>query len=115
MDRMIAYCGLVCSECGAYRATVADDRDELQKMADKWAAEFGTAISPDDCRCMGCPGERKPRISYVDQCGIRACATGRGLEHCGACGDYACERLLKWFEGCPQSRATLDSLRSGAV
>jgi hypothetical protein len=32
-DRIIAYCGLVCTDCPAYIATQADDRVALERVA----------------------------------------------------------------------------------
>ena len=29
MDRMVAFCGVICSDCPAYLATQANDRDAL--------------------------------------------------------------------------------------
>jgi hypothetical protein len=33
MDKIIAYCGLVCADCPAYIATPANDREALERVA----------------------------------------------------------------------------------
>ena len=42
MDRMVAFCGLVCTNCPAYIATQADDRAALERVAAQWREEFNT-------------------------------------------------------------------------
>ena len=36
MDKIIAYCGLVCSDCSAYVATQANDQEALERVAAQW-------------------------------------------------------------------------------
>jgi len=46
MDRIIAYCGLVCSDCPAYTATQADDRAALERLcAANLVANLGTTAA----------------------------------------------------------------------
>ena len=111
MDPIIAYCGLVCSDCPAFKATAANDQEALKELAGNWSKEFGAEISPEGCMCVGCLGDRGPQIVYLEQCGIRKCAVARGLENCAHCDDYACEILGNWFESVPQSKEKLDSIR----
>ena len=75
-DKMIAYCGLVCSECEAYQATQANDMPALEALAVRWSAEFNGDLKAADCLCDGCLGEGR-QIGHCAECGIRACA----LEH----------------------------------
>ena len=37
MEKIIAYCGLICSECPAYIATQKDSDEERKKVAEKWS------------------------------------------------------------------------------
>lgn len=48
MDKMIAYCGLVCTNCPAYVATQADDRDALEKVAAQWREQFNSPEITND-------------------------------------------------------------------
>ena len=41
MEKMIAYCGLVCTDCEAYIATQANDLAALEKMAARAREESG--------------------------------------------------------------------------
>ena len=43
-QRMIAYCGLDCSECEAYQATKKEDIEKLKAVAEKWSAHFVKAL-----------------------------------------------------------------------
>jgi hypothetical protein len=36
MSEMVAYCGLLCNECLAYKATVADDMALREETAAQW-------------------------------------------------------------------------------
>jgi len=38
--RIVAYCGIVCSDCEAYRATQSGDREALKRVAAKWRVEY---------------------------------------------------------------------------
>jgi hypothetical protein len=111
MDPIIAYCGIVCTDCPAWKATKANDQEALKELAANWSKEFGVEISPEDCRCVGCLGDKGPQIGYLEQCEMRKCAVPKGVENCAHCDDYACETLQKWFESVPQSKEKLDSIR----
>ena len=54
MDKIIAYCGLLCSECGAYIATLNDDNKKRKEVAKQWSEEYGGDITPEDINCVGC-------------------------------------------------------------
>ena len=111
MDEIIAYCGLVCSDCPAWRATRDGDDEALAGVAALWSKQFGIDFAPDDCRCTGCIGEERPQISFIAECRIRKCAMGRGLDSCARCDDYPCKLLQKWFENVPESRERLEAIR----
>ena len=56
-------CGLLCGVC-AYRESMG---------------------------CAGCVNIEKP--FWGDGCPVKSCCEGRGLEHCGLCGDFPCQLL----------------------
>ena len=112
MEPIIAYCGLVCSECPGYIHTQTGNRAELDKLAAQAREEMGIAdATAESVMCDGCLGVGR-RISYCAQCGVRACALARGVLHCAVCPEYSCTTLDKFLEMVPSARATLDSLRS---
>ena len=48
--KMIAYCGLVCSDCEAYVATQANDQDALVRVRDHWRQEYDAPAMSVDAR-----------------------------------------------------------------
>ena len=42
MSKIIAYCGLVCSDCAAYAATQSNDPAALERVAAQWREEFSS-------------------------------------------------------------------------
>lgn len=49
--------------------------------------------------CGGCVEIQKP--FWGESCPIKTCCEGRGLDHCGQCGDFPCG-LLKQFAYDPE-------------
>ena len=114
MDRMVAYCGLVCTECEAYLATQANDLPALEQMAQKAREEFGMPDTmADGVRCDGCLPADGYKCGYCAHCQVRACAIERGLPNCAHCDDYACEKLEAFFGMAAGARGVLDEIRAG--
>ncbi len=100
MSEIMAYCGLMCSECPAYKATVADDTSMREKTAEMWSRNYGSDIKPGDINCLGCDSE--VLFGHCNVCEIRACAKDKALENCGKCESFACgkvEGVLNYDEG----------------
>ena len=114
MDRIVAYCGLVCTDCPAYTATQADDRTALEQVAAQWRKEYNAPnITDESVICDGCLGSEGRHCSHCYQCDIRACGMERGILNCAYCDDYACEKIERFFGFVPAARATLDAIRQG--
>ena len=113
MDKMVAYCGIVCSECPGYIATQKDDDEERRKVAEAWSKEFSAEIKPESINCDGCLATTGRLIDYCASCEIRKCAQERTVENCAHCGDYACDRLDKWFRDVPSAKKVLDEIAHG--
>ncbi len=111
MDKMIAFCGIVCTECPAFLATQKDDDNERMKVAELWSKEYKTEIKPQDINCDGCLSEDGRLFSHPRVCEIRKCGQERNVKNCAYCDDYACEKLNKFFEMAPDQRATLEEIR----
>jgi hypothetical protein len=112
---MVAYCGLVCTECPAYRATQAGDRELLAETAERWSAP-GYQVKPEDILCDGCLGGGERMTTFCATCPVRACARDRGVAHCGECDRYACNRLEgHWqrIKAKDEAKPVLDRLRPG--
>jgi hypothetical protein len=100
MSEMVAYCGLLCNECLAYKATVADDMALREETAAQWSKMNNADIKPEDINCLGCDSDML--FGYCNMCEIRSCAREKGLKDCGKCGSFACakvENVLKYAEG----------------
>lgn len=115
MERIIAYCGLVCTDCPAYLATRANDREAVEKVAAEWRKEYNApGITVDYVYCEGCTGEGGRKCGHCAECGIRACGSARGVANCGCCPEYAsCEKIQGFFAMVPQARAVLDESAAG--
>ena len=113
MDRMVAYCGIVCTACDAYLATKSGDRAALEAVAAKWRVVHGaTGLTADGVICDGCLSVEGRLCSHAPHCDIRACGIERAVETCAHCANYACDRLNGLFAvGSPQ-RQVLDEIRA---
>ena len=113
MNNIIAYCGLVCSDCPAYIATQADDHAALEQVAANWREEYtAPTITVESVLCDGCLTDEGRKCSHCFDCKIRACGMERGVVNCAYCADYArhggCEKLEGFLGVGPDARATLD-------
>ena len=114
MERMIAFCGLVCTECEGYLATQANDWTELERLATRARAEYNAppTTTAKDLQCDGCLNDTGLKNGYCAVCEIRACGAAHGVANCGHCPDYACEKLTAFFGMVPAARGALDEVRS---
>ncbi len=98
MESMIAYCGIDCSACPAFIATMKNDDAEKEKVASLWAKQFGIAVTKENINCWGCKAEGKPISKYCElMCKIRGCARGKSLGTCADCPDFACRQLSEFL------------------
>ena len=112
MDRIVATCGLVCTDCDAYIATQANDRAALERMAARAREEYNILdATVESAMCDGCLSVNGRHVGYCFQCEIRACGTARGVVNCAHCADYACEKLTGFISAAPHAQATLDEIR----
>jgi hypothetical protein len=113
MEKMVAYCGITCTDCGAFIATQNDDDAKRREVAEQWTKQFNVDINPQDINCDGCLTKTGRIVNYCNICEIRKCGAERGVVNCAYCDDYACDRLEKFFQMAPVFRATLDEIRKG--
>jgi len=110
--KIIAYCGITCSDCPAYIATQKNDDNLRAETAKKWSAMFNAKISPADINCDGCPTESKRLFSYCGTCEIRKCCREKKLANCAFCAEYPCAKLTAFLKQAPEAKATLEEIRS---
>ncbi|MBN1313866.1 MAG: DUF3795 domain-containing protein [Anaerolineales bacterium] len=114
MEKIIAYCGLVCTECPAFIATQAGDMAALEKVAAQWREEYNAPnITVESVYCDGCLDIHGKKCAHCGECEIRACGLARGVENCAYCSDYACEKLESFLGFVPAARVLLNEIRQG--
>ena len=112
MDKMISYCGLICSECGAYLATQNDDKQKRKEVAKQWSVQYNTDIKPEDINCGGCT-KNSVHFGHCNVCEIRKCAMQKEVINCAHCDEYACEKLEGLFKMAPDCEKQLDEIKAG--
>ena len=112
MSEIIAKCGIVCSECGAYLATIQNSDELREETAKKWSAMFKVDIDPKTINCLGCQEtDASKLISHCSSCGIRVCAIEKGYATCAECSDFGCEKLAMIWNHNDKARKKLEELR----
>jgi hypothetical protein len=111
MSKMIAYCGLVCSDCPTFLATQNNDDVARQKTADLYAVKFGLNLKPEDINCEGCKSEGGKLIGYCLTCEIRRCSREKGLANCARCDEQPFEKLTQFHEFSTDAKANFEALR----
>jgi hypothetical protein len=109
-ERIIAFCGILCSDCPAFKATLAGDEEALAKQAAEWSSDE-YPLEADDLLCDGCIYEDKRTAKFCLDCDVRQCALERGVENCAHCDDFPCEKLEKPWALCVDAKTTLEEIR----
>ena len=115
MEELIGICGLVCSECGAFIATQADDDDLRMETAENWSMMYNADIKTAEINCDGCTSNGDTHFSSCSKCEIRACGLEHEVENCAYCSEFVCDKLEKFFQIAPEARTTLDGIRQAQV
>ena len=111
MEKMIAYCGLVCTDCGAYIATQKNDDKMRKDIAAEWTEKHNRTFQPEDINCDGCLPKTAKKFGHPNVCPVRKCGQEKGVINCAYCEDYACEELNKYFEMFPEMKTNLNEIR----
>lgn len=109
MEKMLAYCGLVCSDCNAYKATVNNDETLRKQTAGEWSKMFRVDIKTELINCLGCNSD--VRFSYCSMCQIRACSSERKYDTCAQCDSFGCDKLEEILKHVPEARERLEKMR----
>ena len=113
MEKQIAYCGLVCTDCKAYIATQKNDDKMREEIAAEWTKEYHHDFKPGDINCDGCLPRTKKTIVQLNVCKVRKCGQEKGVANCAYCEDYPCEKLNRFFGIVPEMKANLEEIRKG--
>lgn len=68
MERIIACCGLVCSECPAFIAAKADGPEDLEAVAAQWRNDYTPGVTAGDVYCQGCPDGSGRKCAHCAEC-----------------------------------------------
>ena len=107
MEKMIAYCGINCAECGAYLAMKNNDQALREKTAAEWTKAHNFNFTPDMINCTSCKGDGV-KVGHCSQCEIRKCASGKDFANCGACDEFkTCKTINDFIEMAPNVKDNL--------
>ena len=113
MAQLLGFCGLDCTECEAYQATMANDEAAKLEVLEKWRVEYNAqdmtlaSITCEGCTSSGILG------GYCHECPIRACGVERGVVNCAYCDDYeTCETLQDFISNVAIARENLEAVRA---
>ena len=108
MKKRIAYCGLDCSKCDAYLATVHNDQALREKTAKLWSELNHAVILPQHIRCEGCRADGVKTLFCERLCSVRLCAVKKGVKTCGDCPEMKkCPLVGRIFAGNPEALKNL--------
>jgi hypothetical protein len=94
LDKIIAFCGVSCTECKAYHATKNNDIKALETLAVEWTKGLGRTFTVDDILCDGCRVGGERISSYCGSCEISLCAKAKGNETCAHCNECPCDKIV---------------------
>lgn len=112
MEKMIAFCGLICTECPAFIATQNNDEEGRIKVADTWSKQFNMEIKPENVICDGCLAFDKRLCGYCRICEIRKCALEKKVQNCAYCNEYMCEGISEFFNYAPEAKQVLEEIKN---
>jgi hypothetical protein len=112
MDKMIAFCGLVCTECPAFTATQNDDNEARRKLAESWSCDQ-YPLTLDDINCGGCLATEGRLIKFCEDCEVRFCGFDKNVKNCAHCDEFPCAKLERIWEitKSPDAKARLEEIR----
>ena len=108
MQKMIAFCGLNCTECPTCIATKNDDNEARVKTVAMYAEKFGFNLKPEEINCDGCHSKSGNLISYCRTCDIRKCGQKKGIDNCIACNEQPCQKLNDFHDLSPEAKASFN-------
>ncbi|MHA2117798.1 MAG: DUF3795 domain-containing protein [Candidatus Thorarchaeota archaeon] len=110
--KMMAYCGIVCTECNAFIATKNDDNELRKKAANEWSSP-DWPVDSEDINCQGCKSTGDVHFKFCSTCGVRACGSQRDVQTCAHCDEYGCDTLEEFLKMTGETfREKLEAIRS---
>lgn len=95
MNKITSYCGIDCSHCDTYIATIKDDDTLREKTAKLWCELNHTdEIKPEHINCLGCIQDGVKTYYCSDICEIRKCCMAKSLDSCRSCSEkHTCKTV----------------------
>jgi hypothetical protein len=111
-EKMIAFCGITCSDCRTFVATQRNDRELRKEVAKSWSTETET-LKPEDMDCEGCLATGGRLFKFCATCEVRRCGYEKSVENCAYCREFPCVKLTSFWksEGATKSKTTLEEIR----
>jgi len=112
-------CGIDCSTCDLFKATVHADAEAFQRAHAVWTKtaqeHWGMqTLDPAILKCRGCRAKGAEDFKGCLHCPMRRCAKEKGLTSCGLCPGWRdCEKLCHIFAVYPQGRQNLEQVEAG--
>jgi len=101
MEKLIAYCGLNCAECGAYLAKQNNDQALRIETAAKWKEAHGANYAPEMINCDSCKGIGA-LVPHCTECEVRKCAVEKCVVNCGTCDEFkTCKTINDFYAAIP--------------
>ncbi|HEW92747.1 MAG TPA: DUF3795 domain-containing protein [Thermotogaceae bacterium] len=101
-------CGIDCSRCPVYVATVNSDEKLREETAKKWSKEINLEIEAKDLVCYGCKSGQTWKM--CKDCPFVECCKEKGLNNCGEYESYPCPEISKFLKSLPSDFAFLDQV-----
>jgi hypothetical protein len=90
---MIAYCGINCAKCPAYRLPRLGEKLHIPGFF-QWLLTSRVKPKPEGyVICDGCTAIDARCLKPCLECPVRCCAMEMGVENCAHCPKFPCERL----------------------
>ncbi len=106
---MMSYCGLICDECNAYKATASKDDMLRKQTAEEWSKMYGADLKAEDIKCLGCRSD--VNFGYCGMCRVRACNLERNISNCSEWDSFICDKLEEILNHASELRERLSQLR----
>lgn len=113
-NNLIAYCGLDCSKCDAYLATINNDDELRMKTATLWSKLNNVDIKPTDINCEGCKIDGKKTLFCDKLCPIRQCILKKKIDSCALCNEFeSCSRICMITSNNQEALKRLQNIKKG--
>ena len=109
MAKMMSACGVMCSECAAFRGQ-EKGLEHQKRTVSAWRRIYGLRETPEHIACAGCLAPDENVFHSSVRCKARNCCRAKGFSNCAECPDEACpllEKAQSVWDGVPQIAGTL--------